>query len=280
MTHTPEQPPTTHRSAAAKPILLTTAIVGGFALLVTGTSAAIAAVGAQTSSSGTVSAGTTLDTAGITGIEVDASAADFSIEFGDVSAATLEATGTRSDQWTLRRDGDELVVESPRGIFGSCFGWCPPSEQTVVLTLPSSLEDRTLDADVQLGAGALRVEGDFRDLDLELSAGRMTVTGSARSVDLEMGAGNFTGDLRDVNEANFNVSAGAADVRLTGTAPRESDLEVSAGSMDLTLPDVPYRVNSDVSAGNLDNQLRTDPSANNLIEAEVSAGKIVLRPGR
>ena len=279
MTPTPQQPTPPARSAAATPIMITTAIIGGFALLVTGTSAAVAAVGAQ-SAPGSVASGTALDTTGITGVEVDASAADLSIEFGDVSEATLEVTGPRADQWSLRRDQNELVVESPRGIFGFCFGWCPPDEQIVVLTLPTALSNGTVDLDATLGAGALRADGAFRDVDLELSAGRMNVAGSARSVDLEMGAGNFSADLSDVVEASLTVSAGSADVRLTGQAPRETDLEVSAGSLDLTLPDVPYQVHSEVSAGNLDNQLRTGSSARNLIEAEVSAGKIVLRPGR
>ena len=281
MTHVPEQPPAPQRSAAARPILIATAIIGGFALLVTGTSAAIAAVGAQSGSSpGSIAAATSLDATGVTGVDVDASAADFTIVFGDVSQASLDVTGPRSDQWKLRRDGNELVVDSPRGIFGFCFGWCPPAEQTVVLTLPHALEGDKLDLDVHLGAGALNAEGDFGDLGLELSAGRMTVFGSARSIDLEMSAGNFTGELRDVVEASFSISAGSAETELTGTAPRATDLEVSAGSLDLTLPDETYRVTTDVSAGNVDNQLRTDPNAENRIEAEISAGKIALRPGR
>ena len=280
MTNAPEQPDTPTRSAAARPILITTAIIGGLALLATGTSAAVAAIGAQAGSSGSVAAETSLDTTGITGVEVDASAGDFTIEFGDVSEALLDVTGPRSDQWKLRRDGDDLVVDSPRGIFGICFGWCPPAEQTIVLTLPHTLESEKIDLDVDLGAGALSAEGAFGDLTLDLSAGRMTVSGSARTVALDMSAGNFTGALRDVTEASFSISAGSAEAELSGTAPRATDLEVSAGSLDLTLPDEAYRVSTDISAGNLDNQLRTDPNSAHGIEAEISAGRIVLRPGR
>lgn len=279
MTNVPEQPDTPQRSAAARPILITTAIIGGLALLVTGTSAAVAAFGAQAGSSGSVASAMSLDTNGITGVEVHASAADFSIAYGDVSEARLDATGPRSDQWSLRRDGRDLVVDSPRGIFGFCFGWCPPAEQTVVLTLPHALESERIDLDVSLGAGALTAEGAFGELGLELSAGRMMVSGSARAVNLEMSAGNFTGELRDVSEASFSISAGSAEAELTGTAPWATDLEVSAGSLELTLPDEAYRVNTDISAGNLDNQLRTDPNASHLIEAEISAGRITLRPG-
>lgn len=280
MTNAPQQPVAPQRSAAARPILIATAIIGGFALLVTGTSAAVAAIGAQAGSSGSVASATSLEATGITRVDVDASAADFTIEFGDVSEAKLAATGPRSDQWNLRRDGGDLVVDRPRGVFGFCFGWCPPAEQTVVLTLPQTLKGDRLGLDVHLGAGALSAEGDFGDVNLELSAGRMTVSGSARTMDLEMSAGNFTGDLRDVTEASFSVSAGSAEAELTGTAPRATDLEVSAGSLDLTLPDETYRVSTEVSAGNIDNQLRTDPNAENRIEAEISAGKIALRPGR
>lgn len=280
MTNTSEQPTRTARSGAAGTIMVTTAILGGCALLATGTSAAVAAAGAQTSSSGAIAAATSLDAAGVTGVSIDASAADFSLQFGDVPEATLEVSGPRSDQWSLRRDNEDLVVDAPRGIFNFCFGFCVPDKQTVVLTLPLTLAESSIDVDAALGAGALRADGDFGDLNLELSAGRMTVAGSARSIDLEMSAGNFTGELDDVSEANFTVSAGSADVRLAGTTPGDVTLEVSAGSLDLTLPDEAYRVNTEVSAGSIDNQLRTDPSASNVIDAEISAGKIVLRPAR
>lgn len=54
---------------------------------------------------------------------------------------------------------------------------------------------------------------------------------------------------------------------------------MSAGSLALELPDTPYSVDSDIAAGDLTNELSTDPSSKHRITARVAAGDIVLRPG-
>lgn len=270
-------------SRAARPIMITTAVIGGLALFSVGSSAALAAVvsGVNANSQGISNTAVAVD--GITGLDIDSSAAKFNLAYGEVQEATLDVTGPRSSEWSLTRDGDELKVRSPRGIFGGigfCFMGCSPDLQTVTLTLPRELEDRALDVDASLGAGELVADGKFRDFDLDMSAGRTTLAGSARSLDVDMSAGSFDGELSGVQEASFNISAGSAKAELTGVTPREIDIEVSAGSVELRLPDDSYRVDTDVSAGSVDNKLSTDPTSRNLITADVSAGKVTLRPGK
>ncbi|QIM15534.1 DUF4097 domain-containing protein [Leucobacter insecticola] len=277
-TQDPASTPT--RSAAARPILVATSIIGAVALLAVGTSAASGVVGLGLGTSGAVSTVAGQETRGITALKINASAADVTLAFADVGEATLEAVGPRSAQWNMSRDGDELRVDGPRGVFGFCFFGSCNREQTVTLTLPLELQDRLIDVDAKLGAGTFEAEGAFGELDFEVGAGDMTVTGSARALGLDMGAGDFTADLADVSEVDLSVSAGTARVSLTGSAPSDVDVEVSAGTLDLTLPNAAYRVEAKATMGDIDNQLRTDSQSRNLVSARVSAGDITLRQGK
>ena len=90
---------------------------------------------------------------------------------------------------------------------------------------------------------------------------RSPCEGSARTLVVDLSAGAAEILLDDVREATFSVSAGAIDSRLTGVAPRQVTVDVSAGSLDLTLPDAIYDVRSDVSAGDFVNRLTTGSDA-------------------
>jgi hypothetical protein len=274
--HTPGGGRTNARVTA---ITVTTAIVGGIALLGAGGTAAVAAVNDATVNSETQS----VEVDGIESLEMDVSASSVAVRFDDVDEAQLQVEGSRGG-WTMRRDGDELIVQSPRELFDGWFGggffgnWFNDDER-VVLTLPETLQDSRLDADLTLSAGSLDVAGAFDGLDVEVGAGRLLLNGSASSVDVDMSAGRADVNLADVNEADFTVSAGQLVAELIGTAPGEVTVDVSAGSLELTLPDVAYDVRQEVSAGSLDNGLQTSSNARNSVVVSLSAGSVDLHPG-
>lgn len=268
--------PETPRGSGARAGAIAIAVFGGVALLATGGTAAVAAVNDVSES---VSSQQQVDASGISGIDLDLGGVNMRVEFADVDDAQLDVSGSGDSRWSLTRDGDELVVNSPDMKFGWWFGDWFNDEQSVVLTLPEELSDAGLDADLSLGAGSLDVQGDFADVDVEMGAGALFITGSAASIDLDLGAGRAELELADVSEADFTISAGRLEAELTGTAPNEVRFDVSAGSLELTLPDEEYDVRQDVSAGSLDNRLQTSPDARNSIVAGVSAGSAVLRPG-
>lgn len=269
----------TSTGSGAKAGAVAIAVFGGIALLGTGGTAAFAATSELTRSDTVQTAGVD----GIDGLSLEIGASDVTVEFGDVDEATLEITGGRDNDWRLERDEDELVVRSPdRGFgwwFGGAFGDGWFGGETVVLTLPERLNDGRLDADVSLGAGSLDVDGAFDSLDVEVGAGALSVTGSASSVDAEINAGRADLELDGVQEADLTISAGRLEAAFTGSAPSEIVLDVSAGSLLLTLPDEQYDVQQDVSAGSLDNNLETSSSSRNTISVNLSAGSAVLRPG-
>jgi hypothetical protein len=219
----------------------------------------------------------TVEVAGVDRLDIDAAAGSLRVEFGSVREAELEVTSSwGADRWVLERDGGDLVVSSPRmwgpwWIFGGWFGG--PGD--AVLRLPQSLEG--LDADITFSAGTLDVEGEFAELDLTMNAGRADIAGSAESLKADMNAGRADLELAGVATANLIVNAGSLDAALTGSQPDEVTVDLSAGSLNLSVPQGDYVVTSDVSAGGFDNRIGSDPSASSTIHVEVSAGQVTLR---
>lgn len=258
-------------------VAIITAVVGGIALIGSGTTAAFGAVNALGQGNGSDQSDR-VDVSGVTELIADVAASDVTIRFGDVDEAELQVSGS-DGRWTLERDGDELKLRSPDSwlSWGGDWSWFGDwgRDENVDLLLPQELVG--IDADLSLGAGALDVEGEFGEFEVDISAGSVHVNGSATALDAELNAGRAEFELADVDTASFGVSAGELVSTLTGSAPREVEVGVSAGSLTLALPDVPYDVTQDVSAGSVDNDLQTASNSRNSVRVDVSAGNVKLR---
>lgn len=261
----PEGPPQPVRSASRVVAILTIALGAAIIIGALWSGAAPTVAAALTRSEER-----TVDVTGVSRLHVDVAAASFTVQFADVDEASLDIREARMP-WTFERDGDTLRVESPDGHF---LWWFSGGDGRGTLTLPSELEG--VDARLNLGAGSIIADGRFGDLDIEIGAGELNLTGAADALTAEISAGRADIDLEDVRRAAFTVSAGDATAHLRGTAPSEVEVSVSAGSLDLTLPDEEYDVDSEVSAGDLDNGLRTAGDATRSVRVDVSAGKVRL----
>ncbi|MBD7956036.1 hypothetical protein H9651_00090 [Microbacterium sp. Sa4CUA7] len=270
----PTPPP--QRSSAGRVVAIIAIVVGGLLILGTVT---FGIIGAVVRSGGPVDDRIAVDAAGVDSLDIDVSAGDVRVLFTDTDEAVLDITADAgAGNWTLTREGDELVVRSPQRWF---FGWWFYDGPTrVVLELPEELAGAGLEADFVLSAGSLDVDGEFGSLDLEVNAGELTVTGAATELSTDVSAGRANLELADIDTAELNVSAGGLKAVLTGSAPTDVAIDVSAGSLDLTVPAGPYRVESDVSAGGLDNRLETTSQATRIISVNVSAGDVTLRSDR
>ncbi|PCE15806.1 hypothetical protein AUC47_13170 [Microbacterium sp. SZ1] len=272
-------PDSSGRGPGVTAILVTTAVIGGIALLGSGATAAVAATGTMLSTSGERGDSVqTMDAEGLTSIDLDVDAGNMRVEFGDVDEAELSVTNARNPGWTLEREGDELVVRSPDFEWGWWFGGWFGDDQSAVLTLPEDLRGDAVDADLTLDAGSLDVVGDFGALDLTVNAGALDVEGSAESLAVDMSAGRADVALDGVGRADLSVSAGDMNVDLAGTAPSSTTIDVSAGSLDLTLPDTSYAITQDVSAGTLDAKVDQGSSSSRTIDVSLSAGSVTIRP--
>lgn len=272
MSTTPTPPPADpgvsrpNRTAARVVTILTAALGVGILVAVAwgGIRSTVAAAAATSETN-------TLAVDGVGTLDVDVSAASLLVEFSDVDEASLDVRDASNGAWTFERRGDTLRVETPRTPFLSWFG---ASNGRGVLTLPAELEGA--DAALSLGAGSIDADGDFGMLTLEMGAGDTTLRGSAASLTADVSAGRADIDLDGVDEADIQLSAGDMNARLTGDAPSDVKVGVSAGSLELTLPDAAYAVTSDVAAGDLDNGLRTSSAAASRVSVEVSAGSARL----
>lgn len=266
-------PPPETRGASRVVAILTVALGCAVALGAVGSAvfSTVAAASVRTDTQ-------TADVEGVETLNVRVDAASLRVEFDDVSEATLDVTGGfGAGEWTLERKDDELTVATPRR-FGP--GWIFGRDVRATLTLPRELEGSGLDAALELSAGELTVDGSFGGLGIDVGAGTLTVDGTAETLTADLSAGGADIDLADVAEAEFTVSAGTVDARLTGTAPRTVTVDVSAGSLDLRLPAESYDVRSDVSAGDFENRLQTDADAPNVVDVTVSAGTVTITEGR
>ncbi|MFS0911040.1 hypothetical protein AB3M89_04545 [Microbacterium sp. 179-I 3D2 NHS] len=276
----PENAPTpsSGRSPAGSAILTITAVIGGFALLGAGGTAAFAATGDLRTADRKDSV-QSVDAEGVDSLDLQVNASSTRIEFGDVDEAELAVTSGRGPAWTLERSGDELVVRSPESRWGWWFGSWFGDEEIAVLTLPEELKDAALDADLTLNSGSLDVVGDFGGLRVDVSAGALDIEGAATGFDVDMSAGRADVLLDDVEEVSLGVSAGTLAVELTGTPPTQTTVDVSAGSLDLTVPDAGYTIMQDVSAGSLDATVTQSSSGGRVIDVTLSAGSVNIRPG-
>lgn len=257
------QPPAPRSRTLPRVVSIATIAFGGAVLVGTLWSGAAPTLAAASSHE----EGRTLDTDGVGALDLDVSAASFTIRFDDVDEAALDVRDAGNGSWTLREQDGTLFVQSPDRPFLSWFG---TGNGDATLTLPRDLEG--LATDIDFGAGRLDAEGDFGDLDIEIGAGQVDVSGSATALTVQLGAGRGDLDLEGVRTANLEVSAGALVGRLTGAAPDEIDLAVSAGSLELTVPDDEYDIDSEVAAGDFTHDLRTADGAAHRLSVEVSAG--------
>lgn len=261
-------------SAGAKGATVALAVAGGLVLIGTGTTAAFAGV----SQIGQKPADDEVSVQGVQEVDAEVSGAQLNIAFYDGDQATLRADDGTLQGWQLRRDGDALEVSSPHQSFDWWgFGWTRQGDQQVTLLLPQSLAG--IDADLELNAGNLIVDGEFGEIDADVSAGALTLSGSGQSLDLTLTAGRADVELAGVEKASYEVTAGRVTSTLTDNAPRAVKIEVSAGNLSLTLPDGTYDLRREVSAGSLDSSLREDPGSRNRITAQVSAGSVTLDQG-
>ena len=262
----PGRPP---RRTTARVIAILAIVVGGILILGTVTAGIFSAVRAATLRTETFTA----DATGIAALDIDISGASLTVEYGRDAALTVD--GAAGD-WRFERDGDVLRVTNERSWW---TGWRWGGTDEAVLTLPSALQRTAIDAEFGVSGGVLHADGTYEDLDIELAAGSIELSGTARDLDVDASAGRTVFDLDDVDTADITLSAGAVTGTLTGSAPTEVTADVSAGRLQLTLPDTAYAIASDVSAGEFRHTLTEDPASPHRVSVQVSAGAAILDRG-
>ncbi|SDQ27222.1 hypothetical protein [Microbacterium sp. cf332] len=260
-------------SSAARAVAGLTVAAGAAVILFTAGTGVVSTV----ASGGAATSTLTAPVDGVGAIELDAAASDVEVSFGDVDEATLTVTGTGgADAWELNRTDDRLVVDSDRDWWSGWRLWGGSSRATLVL--PVDLAG--VDADLRVGAGSLRADGEFGALGVRAEAGSVDAAGTAESLTARVSAGRVAVDLDGVRTATVDVSAGRLSGTLAGSPPASLTVSAEAGGVDLTLPRGGYAVSSTEEAGSFISELTDDPSSRNTVHVRVSAGSVTLRESR
>lgn len=269
-------------SSGSNWVAITAGVVGGALLLSAMGAAAVAGIYATTRGSGGEAQHLTTSAAGVTAMSVDATAANFTITCdGSVDRPnTFDFTTDSGDrQWRMFERGGHLRVEPNEPWLDVSFGGSQRI-QDITLGLPAEACDGSslLNADIELGAGKLLMDGNYAAVEALVEAGDFDFRGDAAQFELELAAGSADFVANNVAEGSVTVSAGKVTGEFAGSAPALLETEVNAGRAVLTLPDESYSVRSDVSAGSFDNRLRTEQGATaHVVQADVSAGHLTLK---
>lgn len=204
-------------------------------------------------------------------LDIDVTGGALTIAYGDVGSARLDAAQNRS-RWTFERRGDSLRVASPNGTF---VGLGTGSSAT--LTLPREWAVSGLGVDAQVSGGTLDLQGDYGTVSIRVAGGTTSLSGAASEIDLNVSGGSASVQLRDVGTAVFEVAGGEVTAQLRGSTPARTDVELTAGSIDLRLPDDEYRVRVDDGLGQVDNALRQSSTATAEVDVTATMGEVRLR---
>lgn len=216
------------------------------------------------------------ETTGVTALDLGVSSASLEVRFADVDEARLEVGDDEHEprqRWDMVVRGSTLVVSQPATFDWLGFSWW--DQDQAVLTLPQSLAGDT-DLRLDNSAGSTTIDGDFRAVSLDISAGFVSFSGESTSLEVSVSAGEAQAETAGAREVRVDVSAGKAVVAVSGTSPKVSDVEVSAGRAELLLPDGSYAVSQQTSAGSADVSVRTDPGSANTVAVRVSAGSALV----
>lgn len=264
MTTTSTSQPIRGRTAVA----VVVAVIGAVALVFSlgnGVLAGLAAAGGRSDM-------LTAPATDVRALELKVDRAAMLVRFGDVQEATLtvDRPGLALGAWRLQNKGGTLEVRSPDS-WGPFNRW---TRTDVSLVLPRELAG-SIALDGDFNAGDVLVDGDFGAMDVELNAGRLRLDGSADALRVEINAGEVTAELADVATLDAGVQAGALNATLTGTPPRNVEADLTAGMIDLAVPDADYAISRSgvlASTGNV--TVRQDPSSPLAMELRVQLGEL------
>jgi len=131
---------------------------------------------------------------------------------------------------------------------------------------------------VRSGAGKAGLAGFAAGADVFSGAGIIEFKGVSGPINVKSGAGTIKGDIYS---EEFSASAGAGAIDLSwDKAPKKGKVNIKTGAGDITLAfpaDSKINVNYKAGAGNLSNELGSDPSAGFSVDVKSGAGSLNIK---
>lgn len=219
-------------------------------------------------------------------IDLRASSADVTIEYGDVDEPQLvfDQGGTNL---RLDRDvsGGILTVTighsgwgwwGGHGWGGDGWGWWGDDGAKLELTLPDSMEGDSLGLRVDSTAGDLKVSGEFGDVMVETTAGNLRMTGATDDLEIATTAGDVRLNGVAVNGTFRSQSTAGDGMFEFRTLPDSMEVTSTAGDVRVELPSGSYRIETNTTAGEVRQNVSSDQDAERVYRFETTAGDIEL----
>lgn len=172
--------------------------------------------------------------------ELDIEVACADITFLEGESLCLEG---EKGSFIIREKGDKITVEEKDSIFINTS-----KSRKLIFYVPEGFAFEK----IQLETGASNVEGtlpETKELELDVGAGRVSFDSlkATKKAEIDCGAGEFTLKSGSLNNLDFSLGVGIADITtvLTGN----SDIESGVGQLTLTLADSKDNYCFDVETG-------------------------------
>jgi DUF4097 and DUF4098 domain-containing protein YvlB len=205
---------------------------------------------------------------------------------GSVRIRTGSAPSTVHEEvsyhWRSRPAGPFYRVDGDQLVLTSCGTNCSVDFEVVVpegVPVTGKVDSGALDiagvssVDVQSDSGGARVEDVSGAVKLRLDSGSIDLR-NVGSVQLQSDSGSITGD--DVR-GPVDVTASSGSVEFELAQANDVKVHADSGSIELTVPGGPYRVEGGSDSGHREIDVPTEGSAQHVLDLTTESGSVTVR---
>ncbi|MEV7093968.1 DUF4097 family beta strand repeat-containing protein [Amycolatopsis sp. NPDC051045] len=187
-----------------------------------------------------------------------------------------------SYHWRSKPDGPFYRVDGDQLVLASCGTNCSVDFEVVVpegVPVTGKVDSGALDiagvssVDVQSDSGEARVEDVPGAVKLRLDSGSIDLR-NVGAVQLQSDSGSITGN--DVR-GPVDVTASSGSVEFTLTQANDVKVHADSGSIELTVPGGPYRVEGGSDSGHREIDVQTEGSARHVLDLNTESGSVTVR---
>jgi hypothetical protein len=215
----------------------------------------------------------------IRGVKLEGDSGSVRIRTGSGPSTVREEV---SYHWRSKPDGPFYRVDGDQLVLTSCGVNCSVDFEVVVpegVPVTGKVDSGALDiagvssVDVQSDSGGARVEDVSGAVKLRLDSGSIDLR-NVGAVELRSDSGSVTGD--DVR-GPVDVTASSGSVEFTLAQANDVKVHADSGSIELTVPGGPYRVEGGSDSGHREIGVQTDGSARHLLDLNTESGSVTVR---